>query len=359
MTLRSFLLGGALALTSANAMLVVPDVDADAVVVPDNVARLHPIQAQAAQQQQVDLACSECPFAIKSGDETALSLKFTIDDGLLLANDRQIFPPAPPSPIAAVQRHVQDGEEAESIPLGYAVEMMPLPSPPEEPFDMVEVRFTVLDLDGYPVPLDTVAITLIHDAEGTLYMAGTEIEETADHESWRKCNGKPKCLRRFLVHRIHSMFAAAKERLTGMFKGQGCADAGALPPPPFPPHHHGDFDRLSPAEGHRGHHGPHPPPHFNHNFHKTWERTLHRVMRFIVVPAILGVLAGLAASVLGMLVGQLAVFMWQRYRRSDRKESAEEGSVTEKQGLMSESTDDLPPAYTDDEVVPEQTAEKA
>ncbi len=72
MTLRSFLLGGALALTSANAMLVVPDVDADAVVVPDNVARLHPIQAQAAQQQQVDLACSECPFAIKSGDETAL-----------------------------------------------------------------------------------------------------------------------------------------------------------------------------------------------------------------------------------------------------------------------------------------------
>lgn len=72
MTLRSFLLGGALALTSANAMLVVPDVDADAVAIPDDVARLHPIQAQVAQQQKVDLGCAECPFAIKSGDETAL-----------------------------------------------------------------------------------------------------------------------------------------------------------------------------------------------------------------------------------------------------------------------------------------------
>ncbi|KAL4913872.1 hypothetical protein BDW62DRAFT_191644 [Aspergillus aurantiobrunneus] len=369
MTLRSFLLGSALALTSAKAMLVVPEVDADSIAIPDDVARLHPLEAQAAQQQQVDLLCTECPFAIQSGDETSLSLKFTIDDGLLLANEHQIFPPAPPSPIAAVQ-HRQDGEESEPIPLGYAVEMMPLPSPLEEPLDMMEVRFTVLDLDGYPVPLDTIAITLIHDAEGTLYIAGTDIEETADRESWRKCGGKSKCLRRFLFHRIRSMFAAAKERLVGMFKGQGCADAGAsphLPPPPFPPHHHGDFDRFPPSEGpgHRGHHGPHgphgphPPPHFHNKFHKTWERTLHRVMRFIVIPAVLGVLAGLAASAVGMLVGQCAVFMWQRYRRNDRKEATEEGSVIEKQGLMTDSADDLPPAYADDEVVAEQTADKA
>ncbi|KAL4948701.1 hypothetical protein BDW69DRAFT_175962 [Aspergillus filifer] len=361
MTLRSFLLASALALTSARALLVVPEVDSESVSFPDEIARLHPLEAQAAQQQQVELLCTGCPFAIQGGDETSLSLEFTIDDGRLLANDRQIFPPTPPTPIEAVQRHMQDGEEADPIPLGYAVELMPLPSPPEEPFDIVEVRFTVLDLDGYPVPLDTVAVTLIHDAEGTLYMAGTNIEETADRESWRKCNGKAKCLRKFLMQRIRSMFAAAKERLIGMFKGQGCAD-GAVPPPPFPPPpHHGDFDRMSSSEGgfrHHGHHGPHPPPHFHNKFHKTWERTLHRVMRFIVVPAILGVLAGLAASAVGMMVGQLAVFMWHRYRRTDRKELTEDGSVAEKQGLMTESADDLPPAYTDEEVARE-IADKA
>ncbi|KAL4778744.1 hypothetical protein BJX76DRAFT_342560 [Aspergillus varians] len=361
MTLRSFLLGSALALTSARALLVVPEFDTDAVAIPDDVPHIHPIEVEAAQHQQVDLLCTECPFAIQSGDETSLSLQFTIDDGLLLANDRQIFPPAPPSSISAVQRHLQDGEESEPIPLGYAVELMPLPSPVEEEIDMLEVRFTVLDLDGYPVPLDTIAITLIVDAKGTLYMAGTNIEETADRESWRKCGGKPKCLRRFLLQRIRTMFAAAKERLIGMMKGQGCADAAAPPPPPFPPHHNDDFDRFSPEDepshrGHHGHHGPHPPPHFHDKFQKTWERTLHRVVRFIVVPAILGVLAGLAASVVGMLFGQLAVFMWRRYRRSSRKEATEDGSGSEKQGLMSESTDELPPAYTDAEAVAEQAA---
>ncbi|KAL4863244.1 hypothetical protein BDV12DRAFT_177737 [Aspergillus spectabilis] len=366
MTLRSFLLTSALALTSARALLVVPEVDADAFSTSGDIARLHPLEAQAAQQQDVDLLCTECPFAIRSGGETTLSLKFTIDDGVLLANDRQIFPPGPPSPITAVQRRLQDGEESEPIPMGYAVEMMPIPSPPEEPFDMVDVRFTVLDLDGYPIPLDTIAITLIHDAEGTLYIAGTNIEETADRESWKKCAGRSKCLRRYLLHRIRSMFAAAKERLIGMFKGQGCADV-ASPPPPFPPHHHGDYDRLSPGEhaGHHGHHGPHP--HFHDKFHKTWEKTLHRVVRFIVIPAILGVLAGLAASAVGMLVGQFAIYMWHRYRRTARKEAVEEGSVAEKEGLMTESADDIlpaydydeAPAYNEDEAPAKQTADKA
>ncbi|KAI9371370.1 hypothetical protein BJX61DRAFT_31138 [Aspergillus egyptiacus] len=349
MILRSLLLGGALAFSSASAFLVLPEVDSD--FSPADIAALNPVETKAAQQEQVDLLCTECPFAIQSGDETYLSLKFDIDDGFLLANDHQIFPPVPPSPISAVQ-HRLDGEASEPIPLGYAVEMIPLPSPPEEPFDMVEVRFTVLDINGYPVPLDTVAITLVHDAEGSLYIAGTDIEETADRASWRKCGGKPKCLHRFLLHRIRTMLATAKERLIGMFKGQGCSDVAA------PPKHHGDFDQLSSfAEEDNRHRGVgHPHPHYHHKFHKTWEHTLHRVMRFVVIPAMLGVLAGLTASAVGMLVGQFAVFLWRRYRRTSRNEEMEQGSVDEKQGLMTESTSDLPPAYNDDETATEHVA---
>ena len=111
--------------------------------------------------------------------------------------------------------------------------------------------------------------------------------------------------------------------------------------------------------GHMGHMGkfdrPHHHHHMNHMHHGQWERTVHRVVRFIVVPAVLGVLAGLAASALGMLVGQIVVFMWQRFRRSSSpKDSLEQGTMAEKQGLMTEASDDLPPAYSDEEAMTEE-----
>jgi hypothetical protein len=54
-------------------LLVVPEVGADGFAIPDDVARLNPLEAQAAQQQQVDLLCTGCPLAIQSGDETSLA----------------------------------------------------------------------------------------------------------------------------------------------------------------------------------------------------------------------------------------------------------------------------------------------
>lgn len=83
MTLRSFV-AGALALSSARAMLVVPEVGSEALNRPD-IAQLHPVEAQAAQQQQVDLLCAECPFAIQSGDETSLVSPF-LDPRWMVAN---------------------------------------------------------------------------------------------------------------------------------------------------------------------------------------------------------------------------------------------------------------------------------
>jgi hypothetical protein len=85
--------------------------------------------------------------------------------------------------------------------------------------------------------------------------------------------------------------------------------------------------------------------------HGGWERTVSRIVRFILVPAVLGVLAGLAASALGMLAGQIVVFLWQRRRRSTPTENVEQGTVSEKQGLMTQASDELPPAYSDNEAV--------
>ncbi|KAF5863066.1 hypothetical protein ETB97_010634 [Aspergillus alliaceus] len=348
MYLRSLLLGSVAAL-GVNAFLVVPEVE-EAMTSEPVFPGLHPAEAHVSLQQNIDLFCTECPFREVSengkvswtdGFQTALSLNFSIEDGFLLANGRQIFPPPPPTMITAVQRRLSDDEESEPIPLGYAVEMLPLPTPPEEPVEMVVVRFTVLDLDSHPVPLNTVAINLIHDPEGNLYMVKTDIEDnTPNSVSWRQCRGKPMCLRRLLFNRIRALFAAAKARMLGIM--------GPKPHCGRPRPQHDGFgpNGMPVGEGHVGRPGH---PHHHHMHHGNWERTASRVVRFIVVPAALGVLAGLAASAVGMLVGQVVVFLWQRYRHSDREESLEQGTTSEKQSLMTETADDLPPAYSDEE----------
>jgi hypothetical protein len=234
---------------------------------------------------------------------------------------------------------------------------MPLGLPGYAPIEASVVRFTVLDLDGHPVPLDTVAITILKDRlRGNTYMAKTEFEDTAPNRlSWKQCRGKPNCLRKLLVERIRGLFAAAKARILGMRPRPGCGDRPMLHPYRRP-EGDSDHDIVPGRRPHPGVEGPfgfdgRPPHHHNHMHHGGWERTASRIVRFIVVPAVLGVLAGLAASALGMLAGQIVIFLWQRRRRSTPTATVEEGTVPEKQGLMTETSDELPPAYSDDESV--------
>lgn len=370
MFLRSFLVAaGAIAL-HANALLVVPGLEGETVSSQDEFMGILPLSSHTPYHQQVDLLCTVCPFR-ESGDdgkvswsdgtETSLvsflhtshhllsikkrvanheqTLNFSIEDSFLLANGRQIFPPPPPSPITAVQHRVLDGAESDPIPLGYALEVMPLAVSDDEPAtELLAVRFTVLDLDGYPVPLNTVAISLIHDGKGNFYIAKTDIEETAPNPiSWRQCRGKPNCLRRLLFGRMRALFASAKSRLLGMAsKMPGSKGCHKITRP----------DAW--AQGQPGH-ATHP---HNHMHHTGLERTVSRIVRFILIPAALGILAGLTASALGMLVGQVIVALWLRYRRSKPQRSnsnLEQGTEYEKQGLMVETPDDLLPAYSDNE----------
>ncbi|PLN79792.1 hypothetical protein BDW42DRAFT_122146 [Aspergillus taichungensis] len=351
MNLRSLLLGGTLALAT-NALLIVPEMMDDPAAAP-GISALETLEAHAAQQQQVELHCTECPFReedssavywVTDGSETTLSLNFSVEKGVLLANDHQIFPPSSPSPLVAVQHRLSDGEKSAPIPLGYAVEVIPVPSAPEELMDLVAVRFTVLDLDGHPVPLNTVAMHLVHTPSGDLYIAKSEIEETTpDKMSWRQCRGRPSCLRRLLFSRMRSLFASAKSRMLSMARKPGCG--GRRPAAGHRRPHDFAFPEALEADGHR------------RIDYGAWERTLSRVVRFILVPAVLGVLAGLVTSALGMLVGQLVVSLWRRHsRRSAPLDTEEQGTVPEKQGLMTASYEEQPPAYRDDEGLPEHVS---
>lgn len=226
------------------------------------------------------------------------------------------------------------------MPVGYALEIMPMAAPSDEPgYELLDIRFTVLDLETHPVPVDTVAITVLQDPNGELFIARTEIENTtpaSDRLSWKECHGKAKCLQELLVSRIRGLLAGAKARVMGMTKTgrKSC---------------HGKHKGKTMGHQEEGHGSARP--HYHHPYHGAFARTFSRIVHFIVVPAVLGVLAGLTASAIGMLVGQAVVFLWQRYRgttSSEHKAAWEDGEACEKHGLMTISR-------PSEEVLPEST----
>ncbi|KAJ9348077.1 hypothetical protein DTO027B9_8607 [Paecilomyces variotii] len=362
MIIASLLAAGALSLRAA-AFLVVPEFD--------TVSAPFPKAVNPHGLAQVSLKCTECPFPESDADgkvswteglDTALDLNISIEnEDTLVINGNQVFPPPPPPlSIDAVQRNIADGRESDPIPLGFALEVEPLVAPMDEPGpELLSLRFTVLDLAGHPVPLNTVIIALIKDESGALYIAKTDVEATkTDIVSWRQCRGKPKCLQTLLFSRVRALVESAKARMmrakARLMGSKGCHGGprfpmeASRPPRPF-------FDEEPPFSRHGG--PPHRRPghggrhHFHHMHRSGWERTFSRIFRFILVPAVLGVLAGLVASALGMLVGQVVVFLWLRYRRSttDRSVSAvEEGNDMEKEALIAEPADDFPPEYDDE-----------
>jgi hypothetical protein len=406
MFMRSALLGGVAAL-GASAMLIIPEMEPKVDSVEDGFVNVHPVIMEDARHAVLELPCTDCPFR-ETNEEGVVSwvdgkpsslvritepihppnpankiqqtLHFSVADNCLLANGRQIFPPAQPLPILAVQQN-EDGEVSTPMPVGYALEIMPMAGPSDDPgYELLDIKFTVLDLEAQPVPVDTIAIIVLQDPNGELFIARTEIEKTApaaDHLSWKECHGNAKCLQELLVTRIQGLLAGAKDRVMSMAKSgpKSCHGKHKGKTPTHPgshgPHRHDeespdttyssfppfgeDSSRFGFAPGgHRSHpHGFGPAhPHQHHQYNSAFARTFSRIVHFIIVPAVLGVLAGLIASAVGMLVGQAVVFLWQRYRgtnSAEHKAAWENDDACEKQGLMAvpRDSEDVLPEYTE------------
>ena len=100
--------------------------------------------------------------------------------------------------------------------------------------------------------------------------------------------------------------------------------------------------------------GKFPPKEKHHpkvHHPSTFSRVAHRFAHMILIPVLFGIAAGATASALGLLVGQIIVFVWMRYRgerkgtyqRVGEDRDQEEGEeVLEKEGL---------PMYEDIEAV--------
>lgn len=239
--------------------------------------------------------------------------------------------------------------------LGFALMALPL-APPQDDMELVQIRFSPLDIEGHPAPLDTVSITAIQTTAGELFILRTEVELPAgqdDHASWKKCNGDTQCLRRLIFDRIRALVQSAQAHMMNLKSKLGLGKGCHGKPLPIAPQTLGpDFFGLE--EGHRFHgQPPHPHPH-HHHMHGL-RRTLFRVVRFVLVPAVLGIFAGLTASAIGMLVGQSVVFLWMRYRRGSKParstSTLEQGDISEKAVLLMEEevvNEELPP-YTDED----------
>lgn len=287
-------------------------------------------------------------------------LKIRADDGNLYVNDAHIFPVTFDSveTVKAVQRRESDGQETEPLKLGFALMALPL-APPQDDMELLQIRFSPLDIDGHPAPLDTVSITAIQTASGELFILRTEVELPAgedDHASWKKCNGEMQCLRHLIFDRIKALVHSAQAHMMNLKSklglGMGCHGKahGAHRKPGHRRPEMGDFEEGMPED----HHFDGQPPHPHHHHMHGLRRTLFRVVRYIFVPALLGIFAGLTASAIGMLFGHAIVFLWMRYRRGTSTRSTsnlEQGTLSEKAVLMEEegvSIEELPP-YSDED----------
>ncbi|KAH8702434.1 hypothetical protein BGW36DRAFT_372851 [Talaromyces proteolyticus] len=364
MYLRSLLTASALSLNAA-AFLVVPEA-----LPPLEDASLphiaHTIGAPSDHLEQFQLACDACPFPENESDgvvswstdtRSSLELNFYTNDGQLYVNDARVFPVPPTTvDVKAVQRRESDGKETDPLKLGFALVALPV-APPEDGLELMQIRFSPLDIEGHPAPLDTISLAMIKTASGDLFIARTDIEPPAgedDHESWEQCNGDIRCLRRLVLLRIHALFQSAKAHMMNLKSKILHANKGCHGKPRIAHLKHGHHGEADAGElrhpGHRWGANGHQHPHHRHG----WRRTVSRIVRFIVIPAVLGVLAGLTASAIGMLVGQLIVFVWMRYRRSTTSRSTstlEQGTTSEKYGLMVEDApeEDLPPYRDEDQ----------
>lgn len=373
MLLRPFLAASVLSL-AASAFLVVPSVSEsiETVATAEDVRlQLHQIGAQ---NRDLQLPCSECSFPEKSEDgqinlvdnvENAVILHISAENKFLHINHQPIFPPPENFfPLTVTQIRKSDGQISDPVPVGVIqMEVFPV-MPPQDGNELLSVRFTILQVNGRPVLVDTVVLNVIRTQDGELLIASTEVEATADdHLSWKQCGHDASCLKELLFSRIQSLLASAKARLakisSGFRFGKGCQKGKGGHRGPLPDHHgpeghhrpeghHKPEDHRMPG-GHRHH------PHGHHRHHHGWHGTISRAVRFIVIPALLGVMAGLAASSIGMLVGQLIVFLWLRYRRVTNRtchpapSTVECGTFSEKEVLISEISEELPP-YSDEDL---------
>ncbi|KAL9631163.1 MAG: hypothetical protein Q9164_006037 [Protoblastenia rupestris] len=374
---------GALALT-ANAFLVPGDIK--------DFSVKEFAHSGVSQQQEVaktvSLDCSTCPYALKSERNgqhewtndvaSNLEMEITSDGNSLRFNGVSFYPVQAPGlpPLLEVSQKKRDEEMSTkeghegNLGLSYSLEY------DEKKFEngnsVVTVLMTVMALDGQMVKVDDVEIKAIKESDGKLTLHSavpvpsnpespdakcsnvlcrvmtkvlTTIKKAKD--SAKTAGNRVKCFCVKCFQRLAGHAHTARPHLHKSFESDldNAIDAhvnkfetsfrNALEA-----HRHPDGTvklpshfKSSPNNRKFHHHGHHHQGVFHRMAHVMWA-----TVKIAFVPVLIGVAFGMAASAVGMLVGQLVVFIWMRYRRTDEQGLYEPLDVDGK---------DVPPPYED------------
>ncbi|KAL9130630.1 MAG: hypothetical protein Q9217_001244 [Psora testacea] len=321
----------------------------------------HPAVSQQQDGKSITLDCSSCPYALKTerngqhewikGVASNLEMDITSDSNTLRFNGVTFYPiqaSGPPPPTLQVSQKKKEGGMSANegyqgdLRLSYSLEY------DEKKFEdgnsLVTVLMTVLGLDGEMIKVDNVEIKAIKDAEGklTIYSA-VPVPANPDSPDAKCGNILCRVFTKLLTsinrakasaknpgHRVKCFCVKCFQRLAG----------------------HAHTMRPNLAKGPETHRRPDGtlelPTHFK--FHPQGERHHHKgffyrmvhtlwiTAKIAFVPILIGVAFGIAASAIGMLVGQVVVFLWMKYRKTDELAVYEPLEADEKE---------VPPPYED------------
>lgn len=320
------------------------------------------------QSKEVDLDCSTCPFALQStrhglhewtnSQKSDLKLKFSTANNKLSLNGVPFYPTAFPDlpPVLAVKQVAKkDGGEASTkeweaysgdLKLSYSLEIdnvKHFANPDEPEADLVSIVISIMGLDDQMVQVDDIQIRLLKEANSALHII--DIDTVPAPRTGSKCTtvmcrffakitanmGTAKSAAQSAAHKIGQKVKMCCIRCMSFFRG---ANRHRM--------HHGKHHGMNHGMNHGKHHSAHLPtymrpkvgstaPHEQltsespvatpeeYDPHHTQHAFMKGVMQafsYVIFPVMVGIAFGVTASAVGMLVGQLVVFLWSKFRPS-------------------------------------------
>ncbi|ROT34685.1 hypothetical protein SODALDRAFT_82945 [Sodiomyces alkalinus F11] len=302
-----------LAVTTAQASLVVPDVFLD-----DFIKALPVVHAdspaQPVQEQTIKLECPGCPVQLRRGEgrwdtktdiENYLELKFAIDTTTdaadrLLVNEFEIYPDSAPwySSLSAPQileftqavtSHRHKGRPLPR-PLGYGLSIRPVVTEEDggEEVELIEIDLQVIEVgNSFVQGIPNVKVQLLRTASGKLLIASAEKTASTTAPAETPSGDDVECETTYCRWR-----SAVMKGLKNM-------------------QHHcgGAVQTSSQGADQSGHTHEHMPGQYKK--HHTWARLVKNVTWSILLPVIIGLVAGISVSIFGMLVGTVVIFLWR------------------------------------------------
>jgi len=368
MLFKTLFTTGALALT-ANAFLVPIEV-AEAVQIAKALAN-----TIIPSEQSVNVDCSTCPLAVKdsrtglnirleNAPKSDLQLTFsTSEDRQSLSLNGVNFFPATYNNLAhpvKTKQVIKPGEVVTSniqpfdgeLGLSYSLEVKP--DIVEEGLVLTPLYMQILGLDGKMINVDTIIIPILKMSNGDLALAEIKTTPSPVNPGEDQCTTIMCRIRAILMGKLQAARLAAIKAMEKMRGAKnGCMRKlgfkvpapAAQPAPKKGPKVHGGPEKFkgkvpakdaAPGEEHEHKHGhggkPHGPKK-NHHGKKSFWCSVKRVLRHIVLPVFIGIAAGMAASAVGMVIGQLVIMLWARYRRASGRGTYAAVEQTEEQGL--------------------------